>query len=383
MRIKDIVFGLIACSAFSFVSCSDDEFTEVQSSLTVTSAETSIEATGGTKQIHVEGSFVSVYTSAPWLTVSYEGSVISVTASLNEDSQSRNAIVVVKASSTDSTLVNVSQFGAQLNIDAPETSYIGSIAAEFEYGLESNLKGLLPINVVASDEWITTNIVDDKLLVSIADTEMEDEYIREGYVEITSGNLIKRIEFVQYNMLGEYELSGTDTKGVSLTLPGHIEAGNTNDILYFCPSVYAGVRIPIEFSIADQTLSLAAGSSCERYGTKYVYTNLLDIDTKVKDGDEELIGSRTISPSVYLAGKITVIDNKSISCEFADMGNGHWEQTQSLTCGHDVDVTYTATTLRLAMGVRQGINLARETLVDIVNPVLTKVTVSNSKELSE
>lgn len=288
MRIKDIVFGLIACSAFSFVSCSDDEFTEVQSSLTVTSAETSIEAAGGTKQIHVEGPLSSVYSSASWLTVAQNGSVVDVTAAVNPDVQSRNAIVVMKASANDSTIVNISQKGARVEINLPEQlTVLAHGRSEVTFSVLHNI----PLNTIPSDSWISATITDDAIIICTeANTNGGN---RSGSIEVSTGAVSYNINIMQYDVCGQYDLTGTDFSSpfAPVSLPGKIVGGTTGHELLFCPDKYNGeIQLPLTYDATTQSFSVSAASYCGMNNGLYVYTVLIAGNTQRYDPELTLSG---------------------------------------------------------------------------------------------
>ncbi len=288
MRIKNIMLGLLVGSAFGLVGCSDDDFSEFQSALTVTSAETSIEAAGGTKQIHVEGPLASVYTSASWLTVAQNGSVVNVTADVNPDVQSRNAIVVMKASESDSTIVNISQSGARVEFNLPEKmTVLAHGKSEATFDILHNI----PVYTTPSDSWISAVVTEDAVTVYTEPNTTGGN--REGYIDIETGMISKRIAIVQYDICGQYDVTATDfssrPKPVSMT--GKLIGGATGNDLLFIPEQYSGqLQIPMTFDASTNSIKVSAASYCGPYNNLYVYTVIVAGNTQSYEPESTISG---------------------------------------------------------------------------------------------
>lgn len=191
----------LAVGCLAFAACSSDDFTEQKSALTVSEASTAIGAGGGTASFRVDGPIASVYAADSWLTVSQEGNLISLTAPQNQSAESRNTIVVVKASATDSTIVNIQQFGAIFIFDNPK-----SIATGYDGGRTAcSLKYNIPVTASASDSWITVEVLDDSLGITLAPNT--EGHLRNGYVYVDNGMTRDSVRVVQCEP--ETDLPGT------------------------------------------------------------------------------------------------------------------------------------------------------------------------------
>lgn len=340
------MFGLLAGGVFCLASCSDDEFSEVQSALTVTSAETSIEAAGGTKQINVDGPVASVYSAASWLTVSHEGSVVSVSADCNPDVQSRNTIVVLKASENDSTIVNVSQFGMRYSAELPERlTLLGHMDSELKYDVYCDI----PMNITSDIDGVTSTYSDGSLTLSFPKLDGTDK--KEGYVEIQAGIITHRIEVSQYYADGNYDLTGTSIAGAPVVLHGTVSGGETGTDVSFSLTDYPGVTVPFTFVPETGSLKVASGRYCGQNGRYYIYTCFLDMDANQQSSASDLITMEGVWN----------LDDATADCTL--MNNGSW-----LFQGEPLNPTV----LRLGRSNTQSFNI-RSVLVDVENPVLTKV----------
>lgn len=92
-------------------SCDDDDKVE-ETGMKVLSAETSFDANGGEHEISVNKDIVKAYAVDEWLAVDAKGNTVALTVGQNTSNESRHTTVVLKASETDSTIVNISQLGS-------------------------------------------------------------------------------------------------------------------------------------------------------------------------------------------------------------------------------------------------------------------------------
>lgn len=346
MKIKNIMLGLLACGAFGFVSCSDDDFTEFQSALNVTSAETTIEAAGGTKHISVEGPLASVYTSASWLSVSAEGQTVSVTACVNSDVQSRNAIVVMKASANDSTIVNISQMGARVEVSVPEQiTVLAHGDADATFPILHNI----PLTTTASDSWISADITDDAITIHTAANAGGGN--RTGYIDIETGSASWRINVAQYDICGSYELTGTDfaSRPADVKLTGKIIGGaNGNEVLFSLDKYNGELQIPLTFDASTQSMSINAASYCGMNSNLWVYTVLI------------YGTSQGFDPEISLSGALNIGDNDEVTFGLTD---GEWN-----------DKPVIGFRLRTFTEDNPVSNKVRGTLENVKTPLFTRIS---------
>lgn len=349
MRIKDIFLGILACGAFVFASCSDDDFTESQSALNVVSAESSFAAAGGEKYINVAGPIVSAYSKHSWLTVSLTGSTITMNASVNGDSQSRNTIVVMKASETDSIVVNVSQLGARYEFTAPERLCVLSHGVS---EVKLPILHTIPANPVPSASWIKVRETEDYLIFTF-DAAQPGE-TRTAYVDIDAKIQRDRIEIVQYDIRGSFTLAGKTLRGADIALNGKLKAGENGSKLVFAPADYEGVEVPVEFVADKNALRFYGGQYCGTNAGYYIYTVLADTKSNKVSYDS----------SYFMDGLLSSTSAEN-SCTIEDAGS--WE-------GRVINM------FRLGKSTTENAANVRATLVDIVDPKLYS-TVSAAKPI--
>ena len=158
-------------------SCDDDDKVE-ETALKVLSAETSFDANGGEHEVTVSKDIMKAYSAAEWLSVDTKGNTVALTAGQNTSNESRHTTLVLKASETDSTIVNVSQLGSVCVLDGANSGIaaFSDAATSFSYYMKHDL----PVEVSSSDSWITVNATKDSLKVDLA--ENTSGHLRRGWV---------------------------------------------------------------------------------------------------------------------------------------------------------------------------------------------------------
>lgn len=158
-----IIFVIAGCLVWT--SCSNNDFTEIESSVKVVSASTAISAAGGTGNVVVTSANpISAYASDNWLKVTTSGSKVSFSSVTNPNSESRNTTVVIKGGS-DSTIVNVKQYGSIFKLDLNSTSlYSKNAGGKRAYKMFTNL----PVAFKSGADWLTATSDKDSLYVTFA-----------------------------------------------------------------------------------------------------------------------------------------------------------------------------------------------------------------------
>lgn len=186
-------------------SCDNDDTTNdiATHGLEVTSAKTSFEAIGGTNSITVANTPVSAYANDDWATVTIDGNTVKVTATQNNDIQTRHASVVIKSSEADSAVVNIDQDGMVFEI-ANNSVILQDAAMTQKVYVSHNL----PVTVSTKVDWLSAAITDDSLAITA--TENATGQPRQGWVYYTSGNTTDSISVMQFtpekDILGEYNM---------------------------------------------------------------------------------------------------------------------------------------------------------------------------------
>ena len=202
------IFSMLAITVLgglALSSCDNDDTTNeiATHGLAVTSATTKFDAIGGTNSITVANTPVSAYTNDDWATVAIDGNTVKVTATQNNDIQSRHASVVIKSSAEDSAVVNIDQDGMVMEIANSKTTF-NDAAGEHKIHINHNL----PVTVTTKADWLSASVADDSLTVTT--TENATGEPRQAWVYYSSGIITDSIRVMQFtpekDILGDYNL---------------------------------------------------------------------------------------------------------------------------------------------------------------------------------
>lgn len=186
-------------------SCDNDDTTNdiATHGLEVTSAKTSFAAAGGTNSIMVVAKPIAAYTNDSWAKVAIDGNTVNVTATQNNDIQTRHASVVIKSSEADSAVVNIDQDGMVFEIANSSVTLQDAAMTQKVYVSHN-----LPVTVSTKVDWLSAAITDDSLAITA--TENATGQPRQGWVYYTSGNTTDSISVMQFtpekDILGEYNM---------------------------------------------------------------------------------------------------------------------------------------------------------------------------------
>lgn len=267
----------IAIAALFLSSCNDGEgeITPNSNGIQVVSAETDLKAAGDAQTITVNKDISKAYSNDNWLSVTTEGKTVSFAAGANKSRESRNTTIVIKASDTDSTVINVSQQGLVFSYSD------GNIVAsnkggEYAKGVVNN-EGF---QIFSAPDWVTPTIDGDSIRMNVAENNTDD--VRKGIVTFGTDQFKKTIEILQGsfedNFLGEdYVLMGYNKNNqVEMYRARIFEWKN----LYYLSLPDVNYSYGIEFD--DETLTLkisnlqAIGSYLNTY---YVYSSFIASDS--------------------------------------------------------------------------------------------------------
>lgn len=199
------MLAIAAVGGLLLSACDDDDTTNdiTVNGLTVTSAQTTFAAAGGTHDITVAKTPISAYSNDNWATVAISGNTVSVTAAQNNDIQTRHASIVIKSSQVDSAVVNIDQDGMVVSLSTINP-VISDAAATHSYYINHNL----PVTVSTSVDWLSATISGDSLALSAA--ENTTGLPRQGWVYYTSGILTDSVQILQFSpekdVAGDYYL---------------------------------------------------------------------------------------------------------------------------------------------------------------------------------
>lgn len=199
------ILAVTVLGGLILTSCDNDDTTNniATHGLEVTSAKTSFAAAGGTNSIMVAAKPIAAYTNDSWATVAIDGNTVNVTATQNNDIQTRHASVVIKSSDADSAVVNIDQDGMVFEI-ANSSVKLQDAAMTQKVYVSHNL----PVTVSTKVDWLSAAITDDSLAITA--TENASGQPRQGWVYYTSGNTTDSIFVMQFtpekDILGDYNM---------------------------------------------------------------------------------------------------------------------------------------------------------------------------------
>ena len=324
MRLSRLYYVLfITLGSFFLASCSDDDDKVVDDGVKVLSAETSFDANGGTKEISVNKSIAKAYAADEWLSVETKGSSVAVSTGQNISNESRHTTVVIKASETDSTIVNVSQLGAVCVLDGASAGIAATSdeAATISYAMTHDL----PVEISTSDEWISADVTKDSLKVYLA--ENTSGHLRRGWLAYSCGNVKDTISVVQYefakDIAGDYYFYGYNYNTQKpVNYDAVLEGTPDNCVLKF-PKW--GLTLPVVFDANKLSLSIKnvqymgtfntyVSSTDKTPVTRYVWCQMWDQESNV----------RTFVKTAGLIGYFTYYDDYGVTdLQFED--DGLWE----------------------------------------------------------
>ena len=314
MKLSRIYYLLIFVMGSLFLaSCSDDDNNNVaDDGVKVVAAATSFDANGGSQEIVVNKDVVKVYAADAWLSVEGKGTNVAIEAGANASLESRHTTVVIKASESDSTIVNVSQMGSVFSLEGLDDGIAATsdAAASFTY----TMKHVLPVEVSASDEWIVPSVDGETLKVDLA--ENATGHLRRGWVAYACGTNKDTIDVVQYDfdkdIAGDYYFMFTQQTGASGGFMSTLAKTSAGYTLSF-PAL--GFELPVSFDETTCELSISGGSYMGEYPSKngvyYIYSVLIDSST----------GNGTWSSSVNIAAPFDYDEEDGVYAMFEDTGS--------------------------------------------------------------
>lgn len=195
----------LAMGVATLFSCSDDDKSAAATGVQVTSAESTINAAGGSANVEVDQNIASAYSTEGWLTVDFDGNKLSATAERNNSRESRYSTVVIKASENDSTIVSVSQLGTVFGYSDPAGNVVmDNAGGKAQRYVQHNAE----FHVAKAPEWVTTSVKGDSVYLDIAPNTTGD--MRKGQVCMESGNYADTLYVTQASfeegIAGDYRL---------------------------------------------------------------------------------------------------------------------------------------------------------------------------------
>ena len=271
---KVLFHTIFALGCLSMLAaCGNDDITNDvdMHTVKVVSAKTSFDALGGTDSIIVEGDVKQAYAVASWAKAEAKGSLVTVTAEVNNDMQSRHTTVVIKTSDADSTVVAIDQLGPITQIDVPENLVLGDEANTVSY----KVKSTFDIKVSSPDSWITAKYA--KGVMTVSTTANNDGHLRRGKIVIESmaGKDTIKVTQVDFDrdLLGSYylQMDETDENKQPVTRRYAMKLVKQGKKLVLKLGT-SGIAVPVTYDAETASLSIASNQQAGKYKDYFVGT---------------------------------------------------------------------------------------------------------------
>lgn len=277
-----IIMTVAALSGLLTTACSSsNDYTDKVSSVQVIGISQEIPASGGQQDIIVTGEGISAQAADAWLSVTTQGNVVTVSADGNDSKQSRHTIVTVTAANGDQTIVNVSQPGVVIVVQA-ESAYLFNSSDNAE-AVIFNMSNVEFIQTI-SDSWIHLSKVDDGFTISVDDNAGD---YRSGTIVLAYKDYVKQIivgqwgEVMPFSSLttAKYEDSEGNTYSRPITVVADEKDGTGNTYLIKGLMDEGDLSVTLNTKTTDFVeYYLAAGYTPGKYvedGTTYTLRCLL------------------------------------------------------------------------------------------------------------
>lgn len=284
IKMKKYFYTLILVAAGMVSACSGNNDFAASESLQVVSAETEIDANGGSAVIATVEKDVMAVASDSWLKVSVDNGRVTVSAGKNNSLESRHAIVTIKDGRGRQAIVNVSQLGVVLYVkNAGEQLITNDAERVLEYEVCSSTEA----TAYTKSEWVKAQIVGDRLVVNVA--ENADNAIRAAYVYFSNSVKTDSMRIVQgelKDVVGTYMLMGYDLEWNPQSVLVSIERGEDCPV---CMKVAGNIdtmedygwTLPVTFDEKELTLNIFNVTHCgmkaiDDENSAYVATVMMD-----------------------------------------------------------------------------------------------------------
>ena len=272
---KIYYFAFIACLAMFVSACSDDGMDNpyaTDESLTVVSNDVMIPSVGGSGNIVVEGNgTVTAESSLGWCTTAVSGNTVTVTATVNNSIESRNAIVTIKSGSK-STQVTVYQEGMIFFLDSHEAELDDNESNLYIPVHITNKELLSTIKLTTNVDWITPVFNASTQQVELNIKANESGLGRDGLVQVSCGDYNEMFSINQFDfakdVLGLYYFYYA--KDVQQKEWDYMMAELTDKAIVLYVDEENTLSIPIAFD-SPSTFSIDFASPLGAYGKYAMY----------------------------------------------------------------------------------------------------------------
>ncbi len=273
---KQTTIAALVAAALAFSACEDDctDMAAPETTITVKSATTSLEAANASGHVTIDAPIASAYTNhSEWLSLTVSGETVSFTAQDNDDPQSRNAILVVKKAEQDSIVVNISQLGLIFVVDNDDIILSSDAAATASFSVQSTRE----VTIASTPDWIEATVANGKVNLSISANATGSR--RVGYVEVAAGAYTDKVFVSQFefakDVAGEYTLTYYDID---------YEMDLTTKVTLSTSGLYLqkyDLTLPVQFDATNYALTLQSGQQIGTYNDKTAFIVFTDKNYQV------------------------------------------------------------------------------------------------------
>ncbi|MBO5601489.1 MAG: BACON domain-containing protein [Prevotella sp.] len=328
-----IIVNIICFSVFllALVCCTDNHEDDGISMLKVTESNVMFDANGGTGFIKLESSVPFTVTCRDsWCkaTVS-NNNLIEVTVASSQESESRTALVVI-STSDDYINVPVTQEGCAFTIEKRVVGF------DNQAGTKSvRINTGQPVSAKTEGDWVTAFLNGDKLNITVK--ENTEKKLRSSHVILECENYKDTILVNQGeigNLLGKYQLTGTDIAKMSQTDSSEIvidwiNLTVTGKLVEYQPYVVEFKKTVNSYSLIVQNL--------------YIFPDEMSLPTKPLYWEWDIpiiVNEEDLSFTIVSGNHIGIFDQSSINSSAQKYSMftaiGIFQQSWNLTSSHSM-----------------------------------------------
>lgn len=268
---------IIGIAILSFLaSCgSDDDLQPVQeSTINITSAQTSLGPNVSEGTVTVDCQPTEAYTNAPsWLTTTVEGNTVKFVSTANATRESRNAKLVIKKTDKDSVIVNISQYGLVLTMDKESIIINDDKAGTFTKTCHSNTD----IKLLETPSWIKTSLNENGTQLTVDVEPNTTGHLRACYVKyqaaaVVDSFMVKQFDF-DTDLAGKYAFGYYDLDENEKLQLQVVEC--TIDREYLSVPEW-GFQFPITVNDSIGAITMKSNQYLGKYGRYYAYSLFVD-----------------------------------------------------------------------------------------------------------
>ena len=267
---KHIIIGIASLALMASCGSDDSDFHAVaESTIHVTSAQTSLGPNASEGEVTVDCTPVAAYADEPsWLTATIDGNTVKLASQANGSRQSRNAKLVVKKAENDSVVVNVSQYGLVLTAD--NSDIVQSNDGEASYTKQCSCNTNVEIDYCP--DWAKATIDNEQGKMDISLSVNNTGHFRADYIKYHAAGardsfIVKQYDFDK-DIAGTYVFAyNTFTEDYDVefkTVEAKLDRNGLSVPEW-------GYTFPIIVNDSIGAISIKSNQNIGRFGKYYVY----------------------------------------------------------------------------------------------------------------